>query len=242
MSGRKSVVKRLAVVSLGFGLTLGLASALVPVSTAMAQPPPIKINEFSSYESSGDWLELYNPSAEEVNLNGWTLSDSNSTFKTLSATDVIPAGGWLQVSANNRLNREGDSIILKDSNGGEVDRVVYGGSTGNAPVPGQGKSCGRCPNGSDTDADSADFRIFDIPSPGAMNICDTDGDGVPDHLDNCPGVYNPDQADVDGDGIGDVCDQTPPVPVTATVALMGVGLVGFGGFVALRRRKIARTR
>lgn len=245
MSDRQCTMRALRVCAVGCVLMVGLALALMPVWVGAAESPPIKINEFSSYESSGDWVELYNPSDAGVCLEGWSLWDTGSTpIKTLSAVDVISAQGWLQVSAGNRLNRDGDTIILKDAAGVEVDRVVYGGAAGNAPVPGSGESSGRCPNGRDIDSDGADFRLFDSPTPAAMNICDTDGDGVPDYLDNCPDVPNPGQADADGDGIGDACDAdpTPPVPVMTTVAMVGAGVLGLGAFVALRRIRTARSR
>lgn len=244
MSDRECRIRVLRVYAVGCVLMVGLALALMPVWVGAAESPPIKINEFSSYGSSGDWVELYNPSSAGVCLEGWTLWDTGSTpIKTLSAADVIPGQGWLQVSAGNRLNQAGDTIILKDAAGVEVDRVVYGGGVGNAPVPGSGESSGRCPNGRDTDTDSADFRLFGSPTPAAMNLCDTDGDGVPDHLDNCPDAPNPDQADADGDGIGDACDAdpTPPVPVMSTVAMVGAGVLGLGAFVIFRRKSAARS-
>lgn len=243
MLDRKWTARGMAVGALGFTMILAMALALLPGLVAMAESPPIKINEFSSYETSGDWVELYNPSSVEVCLNGWTLWDTGANpIKTLSATDVIPAQGWLQVSAGNRLNRDGDTIILKDAAGAEIDRVTYGSAAGNAPVPGSGQSAGRCPNGFDTDSDSADFKTFNPPTPGSLNICDTDGDGVPDHLDNCPNIPNPDQADADEDGIGDVCDPTPPVPVMASVALIGAGAMGLGAFAVFRRMRTGRAR
>lgn len=234
----------MAVGAMGFTLTASITCTLLFGSITMAESPPIKINEFSSYESS-DWVELYNPSNADVSLSGWTLWDTGVTaIKTLGASDVIPAQGWLRISAGNRLNRDGDTIILKDADDVEIDRIVYGAGAGNAPVPGSGESAGRCPDGFDTDVDSADFRIFSLPTPAGMNICDTDGDGVPDHLDNCPAVSNPDQADADGDGIGDVCDlsPTPAVPVMATAILTGGGAVGLGAFAAFRRMKPRRSR
>ncbi|RJS72692.1 hypothetical protein CW714_04210, partial [Methanophagales archaeon] len=38
-----------------------------------------------------------------------------------------------------------------------------------APAPGDDESAGRYPNGVDTNNDSADFRVFDVPTPGAPN-------------------------------------------------------------------------
>ncbi|HJH26346.1 MAG TPA: hypothetical protein C5S37_06105, partial [Methanophagales archaeon] len=54
-------------------------------------------------------------------------------------------------------------------NGVVVDQVIYGTGASNAPIPPTDKSTGRYPDGVDTDNYSADFRIFDTPTPGAPN-------------------------------------------------------------------------
>ncbi len=127
----------------------------------------IVINEFMADPSAGDdWVELYNPSASDVNLTGWSLNDSTSRIKKLSGS--IPAGGYLVVHVGNRLDKNGDEIILlKD--GIVIDNVTYGGAPGNAPVPPADRSTGRYPDGKDTDVDSEDFVVFDVPTPGAKN-------------------------------------------------------------------------
>ena len=129
--------------------------------------PEVVINEFMANPSVGDdWVELYNPTENTVCLSGWTLNNSSSQMKALSGN--ISAGGYLVVDVNGRLNKDSDSIILlKD--GMDVDNVTYGAKPENAPVSPTDKSTGRYPNGIDTDNDSADFRVFDVPTPGAPN-------------------------------------------------------------------------
>lgn len=47
-----------------------------------------------------DWIELYNPTAEAVNLNGWHLSNDPEQPELFALPDVsIPAGGYLIVYA-----------------------------------------------------------------------------------------------------------------------------------------------
>ncbi|MCB0637432.1 MAG: CotH kinase family protein [Lewinella sp.] len=53
-----------------------------------------------------DWFELYNPTAEPLSLNGWTVSDDPAepdqwTFPNM----VLPAGGYLQVWASDKDRR-----------------------------------------------------------------------------------------------------------------------------------------
>ncbi|MFA4837722.1 MAG: InlB B-repeat-containing protein, partial [Dehalococcoidia bacterium] len=131
--------------------------------------PHLLINEFYSYDSSGDWVELYNPTSQAVSLIGWTLGESDTGYPG-ALSGEIPAGSYLQIGMSNRLNRDGDTITLKKGTS-EIDKVVYGNAL-NAPASTiTGKSTGRCPNGADTNVDNVDFKVLDIPTPGAANIC-----------------------------------------------------------------------
>lgn len=98
------------------------------------------LNEIMPHPSSGsDWIEIYNPTANSLNLSGWTLSDSTSTIKTL--TDSIPASGFSSVDVSNRLNNSGDRIYLKNPAGETIDSYSYSGD------PGVDRSFGRSPDG-----------------------------------------------------------------------------------------------
>lgn len=85
----------------------------------------IKINEFSSYSASDDWVELFNVFDSCVNLGGLSLFDSASAFKSLNAIAEVAGRGYYVVDANNRLNKDGDSIVLKNGEL-ELDWVDYG--------------------------------------------------------------------------------------------------------------------
>jgi hypothetical protein len=122
--------------------------------------------------AGNDWIELYNPSASTVSLDLWTLRDGMNNSLDLSGT-TVPAGGYLVLGFSNRLNKDGDIIYL-DNGTVTIDQVAYGtwpdGNTSdNAPAPGTGQSAGRYPDGQDTDIDSADFLLFDAPTPGTSN-------------------------------------------------------------------------
>lgn len=71
----------------------------------------------------------------------------------LSESSLQSAGGCVELRKNNAL----------------VDRVCYGSGASEAPAPNPGQSVGRSPDGVDTDSDSADFKIFDQPTPKAKN-------------------------------------------------------------------------
>lgn len=62
------------------------------------QPMFTEINYFSSPElDAGDWIELYNPSQEAVDLGGWTIRDSSDTYFTFSMNTILLAENHLLV-------------------------------------------------------------------------------------------------------------------------------------------------
>ncbi|MEK7065537.1 MAG: lamin tail domain-containing protein, partial [Patescibacteria group bacterium] len=74
----------------------------------------VVLNEFSS-NSDPEWVELYNTTADPVNIMGWKLSDEVNTTASLSGVidgnDYFVyerSGGWLN-------NSGGATITLKDA-------------------------------------------------------------------------------------------------------------------------------
>lgn len=72
----------------------------------------VVINEFMASNSTGyqdpafpgqfpDWIELYNPTASTVNLAGWQLKDSSSTWVFPNGSSIA-AGGYLIVAADDK--------------------------------------------------------------------------------------------------------------------------------------------
>ncbi len=149
--------------------------------------PKVVINEFAS-DATPEWIELYNKEVYDISLTCWTIQDNPPSPQSLDGK-TIPAKGYLELTRGIdftfTLANTGDTIILKNGSH-EVDKVAYGtyddGNIGdNAPVPGADKSTGRSPNGVDTNNDSADFRVFDTPTPGAPNTIDTTPPEIIDH-------------------------------------------------------------
>jgi len=119
---------------------------------------PVVINEIN-YNSSagfdcGDWIELYNPLAVQVDLAGWRLTDTDSDAGfNFPAGTFIPALGYLVVcrdssafhrfwpdvaTLNNELsfglNNSGEQISLFNSAGELSDSLTY---SNRAPWPWQ---------------------------------------------------------------------------------------------------------
>lgn len=116
----------------------------------------IVINEIN-YKSSlvfdtDDWVELYNPDNNPVNISGWKFHDDNvSNQFTFPDNTIIEANDYLVIcrdttkfkslypnhtkiigNFNFGLSSDGDDVILKDASGDIIDEVSYL-SSGNWP-------------------------------------------------------------------------------------------------------------
>ncbi len=168
----------------------------------------VLINEFlpdpySLY--SEEWIELYNPLDETVDISGYVLDDliSGGTGPyTIPADTLIPAYGYIvfyQSETGIALNNAGDSVNYIMPDGLTViDSYVYSSSSDDI-------SYGRETDGSST------WTTFDIPTPGAANGAGAnDGDFIvineflPDpntlYSEEWIELYNPLDVDVDISG------------------------------------------
>lgn len=108
-------------------------------SVSAASPGIVVINEIAwagSVDNSNDeWIELYNPGAAAVNLEGWKLKDDGVEALTFPAVS-IPAFGYFLIEDseavtslpadllfNMSLTNAGDSLELLDQNGNSIDKV-----------------------------------------------------------------------------------------------------------------------
>ncbi len=115
-----------------------------PTATPSPTPLPfVAINEFlpapagtvdwdgdGSADSNDEWVELYNPHAEDVDVSGWLLDDAEggSSPFLIPVGSIVPAYGFLVLykqQTHIALNNGGDEVRLLGPNGSVVDRVVY---------------------------------------------------------------------------------------------------------------------
>ncbi len=100
-------------------------------------------------EVSNEWIELYNPNTDPVDISDWILED-NQAQDIIPSSTIIPAQGFLLIAASNDtwsywknipstvpkivlsdgsigdgLDNDGDRIILKDKNGAQIDALSY---------------------------------------------------------------------------------------------------------------------
>lgn len=104
---------------------------------------PIRVNEVDpNGDAPGGWVELFNPTADAVDMADWTLTaaDVFQSF-TLPPGTTIPAGGFLVVDeATFPLGlRAADTVHLFSRFGVQVDAFAW---TSNPA-----SSFGRCPDG-----------------------------------------------------------------------------------------------
>lgn len=78
-----------------------------------------------------EWIELYNPGTEEIDLHGWQLDDragGGSNRYTFPAGARLSAGDYglyYQRQTGLALNNNGDDVRLIAPDGREVDRFAY---------------------------------------------------------------------------------------------------------------------
>lgn len=115
-----------------------------------------------------DWIELFNISGYDIDLDGYYLSDDFANPCRWVFPDTILAGGgyiivWADedeeqtgLHANFKLSAGGETVVLSDPAGAIVDGIEFEPTMSNT-------SLGRYPNG------SGNFRIM-VPTPGFVNM------------------------------------------------------------------------
>ncbi len=112
---------------------------------------PLVINEVMPLPGAfeGEWVELYNRSGWDVNLQSWGLTDENKTIKPISdSTLILAPDGYLLLAGHGVfeyltgdeliqemedfpvLNNSADAVNLYDPQGIKMDGMAYNGVTG----------------------------------------------------------------------------------------------------------------
>ena len=136
-------------------------------------------------DTQGEWIEIYNPTADHLSLQGVTLEDAATNTHVITTDIVVPMGGYVTLAnsaapgftpdyvySGISLNNSGDQITL--SIGATViDQITYGSST-----PGTSSELST----NHLDATSNDsvgnwcaavsyYTATDLGTPGSVNDC-----------------------------------------------------------------------
>jgi len=172
-------------------------------TTTINLPKKVVINEIQIDSQAGaggtedDWVELYNPNEQEVDLSQWSIqrSPKSGTIykKNFELGHKIPAKGYFLIVRNDanqdllnmadmacsalQLSSDQTVYLVKNQkkieNGEDsdiIDKVGFGEEAFSpeekpASNPPEGKSIERKEPGLDTDDNSQDFEINNIPTP-----------------------------------------------------------------------------
>lgn len=114
------------------------------------------VNEVFS-TGSPDWFELYNSTDEDIDINGFSVSDGPAPKYTFSASTIVPAKGFYVFLCDQgfSLSSGGEEVYIWDIDENEVDHVTF-------PALDPGVSYGRVSDGAD------EFSTM-APTQGAAN-------------------------------------------------------------------------
>ncbi len=174
------------------------ATANLGTSQAFGAPQAL-ISEFLAANSNGlrdedgdasDWIEIHNPTAATINLEGWHLTDNDDNLDkwTFPSVEIAP-GGFLMVFASKKDRARVGSELHTDfqlSSGGEYlglvqpDLGIASEFASEYPTQFANTSYGLVPNkgamvSPDANADASEgflpglARYFTQPTPGAQN-------------------------------------------------------------------------
>ena len=133
-------------------------------------PPPLLINEvFPNGDLPGGWVEVFNPTAEAVDLSGWTVvtPGPNPAAFTFPAGVIIESGGFAAVNDQTLPNGLGatGAVGLFSRFGVLSDAFAWNQNAG-------GTSYARCPDGMGGTVDGqAQLVVTATPTRKASNTC-----------------------------------------------------------------------
>ena len=171
------------------GDTPGTANQCLVINEIIQNPDAV-------YDSAGEWLELFNTTDTDIDIDGWTIEDDDDDSHVINNGGplYVPAGGYL-VLGNNAdsgtnggvtvaysyggalaLGNSADEVVLLDASLEEIDRVEYDGGT-NWPDPTGASMSLEMPGldnnvGANWCTATTAFGDGDLGTPGAENVCE----------------------------------------------------------------------
>ncbi|MET3944375.1 ExeM/NucH family extracellular endonuclease [Corynebacterium mucifaciens] len=211
-------------------LAAGTVSVVAPTASAAPDGSSVVINEVyggggnSGAKYTHDFVELYNPTDQDIDLAGWTITqrsakDTGNGSARLSG--VIPAKGYFLVqgaqgnggteslpapdSRGDGLTFSGSQAIARliNDNGNVVDLLGWGAAVVSEGSPARTtenyQSVQRKEVGKDTDNNADDFLVAEPTPQNSGNAGETPVDPAPENPTPQPGEVTP-IADIQGTG------------------------------------------
>ncbi len=175
-------------------LSVGQLSAGDLVITEVLQDPTV------SADADGEWFEVRNAAAQPVDLFGLEVSDLGVDFATVSASVVIPVGGYAVIGVNSDTLANGgvvldhamsltlangDDELILSASGYVIDQIFWDGgaswpdpSGASMALDGAMQTAAANDNGLNWCDGVAAFGAGDLGTPGAANPSCSGGTGV----------------------------------------------------------------
>ena len=114
---------------IGIALVLLFTGIALATSTTLSASPNVVIYAFdqnpAGRDEGNEWLTLYNPLNETVDIGNWTLETADGERKTIpEGTALYPFAYYVYTPPHQWLDNSDEAIILSDSKGEEVDKAI----------------------------------------------------------------------------------------------------------------------
>lgn len=152
----------------GTALMLSMAAALLALLAGPAASVVINEMELNPPEGDVDWIEIYNPDNQSVDISSWTaeITDGSWTgsFEAVPAGTILPPGGYYVFNGQATWDHDdGGYATLYSASGEIIDRTAKRLDGMNNDF-----TYGRSPDGYDTNKD-ADWGLRSA-TKGESNI------------------------------------------------------------------------
>lgn len=152
----------------GTALMLSMAAALLALLAGPAASVVINEMELNPPEGDVDWIEIYNPDNQSVDISSWTaeITDGSWTgsFEAVPAGTILPPGGYYVFNGQATWDHDdGGYATLYSASGEIMDRTAKRLDGMNNDF-----TYGRSPDGYDTNKD-ADWGLRSA-TKGESNI------------------------------------------------------------------------
>lgn len=180
-----------------FGTPGAVGDCDEPAPAAPLMISEVMRNPAAVFDSRGEWIEIYNPTSDPVDLRNWSIGDEGSEHHVIRASVIVPADGFVVLGRSSDVDTNGgvavdhatgpamvlingeDELLLHDHHGRLIDEVRWSNSD-LMPRPNGGSMSRTTASletfGPTTDASawcttSDQFGAGDRGTPGVANTC-----------------------------------------------------------------------